>query len=131
MVSHSVSCFPSKPTGRNCSETARARQGEQRVGTFSVPTRCPAPSGRAFHSSRTPVGGGAEIPRSVPDRLRKQIQFSLKTESSLTCLAQRFAPGSLIVYQLRTLTSRWTTWLTSKVIEQDSDITNKSSTLHS
>ena len=124
IVSPSASCFPSKPRGGNWSERARARQGERRVGMLSVITRCSAPSGRALHSSRTPVGGGAEIPQECAwlSKRTDSVQFEDWVFPYLS--GPRGLPlGSLTVYQLRTLTSRWTTWLTSKVIDQDSDIT--------
>lgn len=101
MVSHSVSCFPSKPTGRNCSETARARQGGTTCWHVQCPHQMLCPLGQGLYTTPGPLWGGAEIPRSVPDCLRADsVQF--EAGLPLPAWAQRFAPGSLIVYQLRT-----------------------------
>lgn len=62
-----------------------------------IPRALPPPAG--LYTAPGPLWEvGQRSPRSVPDCLGKQVQFSLKVESSLTCLGPEICPQDLLLF---------------------------------
>lgn len=79
-------------------ETAReGREKNVLACAVSSPDALPRPAG--LYTGPGPLWEvGQRSPRSVPDCLRKQVQFSLKVESSLTCLGPEIWPWDLLLF---------------------------------